>query len=100
MTRLARSALAESPADRPVDAVVFDLDGTLVDTAPDIANAVNRLLATHGLPPQTVSFVEGFIGEGSFGLVEKLGGLKSEVQHLFRIRCCDARKNSVSTTST
>jgi phosphoglycolate phosphatase len=72
MTRLARSALAESPADRPVDAVVFDLDGTLVDTAPDIANAVNRLLATHGLPPQTVSFVEGFIGEGSFGLVDKL----------------------------
>ena len=40
-------------------------NGTLVDTAPDIANAVNRLLATHGLPPQTVSFAEGFIGEGS-----------------------------------
>ncbi|WP_250517843.1 HAD-IA family hydrolase [Caballeronia sp. INDeC2] len=71
MTRTAR-VLAESPLDLPVDAVVFDLDGTLVDTAPDIANAVNRLLATHGLPPQTVEFVEGFIGEGSFGLIDKL----------------------------
>jgi phosphoglycolate phosphatase len=71
MTRTAR-VLAESPLDLPVDAVVFDLDGTLVDTAPDIANAVNRLLATHGLPPQTVEFVESFIGEGSFGLIDKL----------------------------
>ncbi|WP_250527503.1 HAD-IA family hydrolase [Caballeronia sp. GAWG2-1] len=59
-------------AEVPVDAIVFDLDGTLVDTAPDIANAVNRLLATHGLPLQTVSFVAQYIGEGSFGLIDKL----------------------------
>jgi phosphoglycolate phosphatase len=59
-------------ADVPVDAVVFDLDGTLVDTAPDIARAVNQLLATHGIAPQTVEFVAKFIGEGSFGLIDKL----------------------------
>lgn len=72
MTRPVSCVLDDSLADLPVDAVVFDLDGTLVDTAPDITNAVNRLLATHGLPPQTVRFVEGFIGEGSFGLIDKL----------------------------
>ncbi|KND60550.1 Phosphoglycolate phosphatase [Candidatus Burkholderia verschuerenii] len=59
-------------ADVSVDAVVFDLDVTLVDTAPDIAHAVNRLLATHGIVPQTVEFVAKFIGEGSFGLIDKL----------------------------
>ncbi|MFM0050717.1 HAD-IA family hydrolase [Caballeronia grimmiae] len=59
-------------AERTVGAVVFDLDGTLVDTAPDIASAVNRLLATHGIAPQTVGFVEKFIGEGSHGLIDKL----------------------------
>lgn len=59
-------------AGLPVEAIVFDLDGTLVDTAPDITSAVNRLLETHGLPPQPVRFVEKYIGEGSFGLIDKL----------------------------
>ena len=53
-------------------AVIFDLDGTLVDSAPDIALSMNRLLADHGAPPQDVSFVEGFIGEGAKALVAKL----------------------------
>jgi hypothetical protein len=56
----------------PIEGIVFDLDGTLVDTAPDITSAVNRLLDTHGLPPQAVRFVEKYIGEGSFGLIDKL----------------------------
>lgn len=55
-----------------VAGIVFDLDGTLVDTAPDITSAVNRMLATRGLPPQEVRFVEQFIGEGSYGLIDKL----------------------------
>jgi phosphoglycolate phosphatase len=61
-----------SLADLPVEGIVFDLDGTLVDTAPDITSAVNRLLESHGLPPQSVRFVEKYIGEGSFGLIDKL----------------------------
>ena len=32
-------------------AVLFDLDGTLVDSAPDLAGAANDLRADHGLPP-------------------------------------------------
>ena len=55
-----------------VAGIVFDLDGTLVDTAPDITSAVNRMLATRGLPPQEAHFVEQFIGEGSYGLIDKL----------------------------
>jgi phosphoglycolate phosphatase len=53
-------------------AAIFDLDGTLVDSAPDITHAINRLLADRGAPAQDVSFVETFIGEGARMLIAKL----------------------------
>ncbi|MBW4021976.1 MAG: HAD-IA family hydrolase [Proteobacteria bacterium] len=53
-------------------AVIFDLDGTLVDSAPDIAWGINRMLAGHQLPPQDTRVVEQFIGEGAAVLVAKV----------------------------
>ncbi len=44
--------------------IAFDLDGTLVDSAPDIANAVNGMLADLGLPPRTVENVRHYLGNG------------------------------------
>ena len=35
--------------------IAFDLDGTLVETAPDLIGTLNRLLAARGLPPRPVS---------------------------------------------
>lgn len=52
-------------------ALVCDLDGTLIDTAPGIAETLNDFLAEHGraaLPPATVT---GFIGDGATRLVER-----------------------------
>lgn len=49
--------------------LVFDLDGTLVNTAADIARAVNALLAGYGIPPQSTAYVEQFIGEGARELI-------------------------------
>lgn len=46
-------------------AIIFDLDGTLIDSAPDIAAAVNRYLTEAGWPAQDTKFVEQFIGYGS-----------------------------------
>ena len=46
------------------EALVFDLDGTLIDSAPDIAGAVNEVLERRGWPVQSVAFVEKFIGYG------------------------------------
>ena len=44
--------------------LIFDLDGTLIDRAPDIAAAVNAALAARGWPQQTTAYIEGFIGNG------------------------------------
>lgn len=52
-------------------AILFDLDGTLVDSAPDIAAAVNELLAGRKLPPLTVDQVKLMIGNGVKKLVER-----------------------------
>jgi len=45
--------------------IVFDLDGTLVDTAPDLAAATNHALAAAGLEPMAVAELRPFIGYGS-----------------------------------
>ena len=55
-------------------AILFDLDGTLIDSAPDIAAAVNELLSTDGLPSQSVDAVRGMIGNGVRKLVERAYG--------------------------
>lgn len=46
------------------DAVVFDLDGTLVDSLPGIADALNAALAIAGFPQHPASEVRGFVGDG------------------------------------
>jgi len=55
-----------------VRAVLFDLDGTLVDTAPDIAEAVNRMLLDLGAPPLPLATVRGFIGNGMTTLIRRV----------------------------
>ena len=50
---------------------VFDLDGTLLDTAPDIRSAANRALAAHGLAPLTLAEVTPMIGDGARVLLER-----------------------------
>jgi phosphoglycolate phosphatase len=56
---------------KPVRAILFDLDGTLVDSAPDIAFALNTILDKDGATPHAVDTVRTLIGEGIHRLVEK-----------------------------
>jgi phosphoglycolate phosphatase len=56
----------------PVEALIFDLDGTLVDTAPDLTAATNHVLALIGRRPITSSEAKIFVGHGSRALI-KLG---------------------------
>ena len=51
--------------------VVFDLDGTLVDTAPDLINALNFVLDSEGLPPVPLHSARSMIGAGARRLIER-----------------------------
>lgn len=52
-------------------AVVFDLDGTLIDSAPDVRVALNRLLAEEGRPQLSLARVQDLVGEGAPALIER-----------------------------
>lgn len=52
--------------------LIFDLDGTLIDSAPDIQAAVNRMLAGQGLAPLDLPTVTSFVGNGLPKLVERV----------------------------
>jgi phosphoglycolate phosphatase len=54
--------------------LIFDLDGTLVDTKADLAAATNSMLSALELPILTIAQVERFIGEGARVLVERALG--------------------------
>jgi len=53
------------------DTVIYDLDGTLIDSAKDMQVAVSRVLADHGLPPVTEDDVRIFMGQGSKVTMDK-----------------------------
>jgi phosphoglycolate phosphatase len=59
-----------------VRTVVFDLDGTLVDTAPDLISALNFILDREGLPPVPLHSARNLIGAGARRLIER--GLELE----------------------
>ncbi|GAB4483618.1 MAG: HAD family hydrolase [Thermodesulfovibrionales bacterium] len=68
--------------------IIFDLDGTLVDSSTDIANAVNYATGPYGLAPLSVTETIGLIGEGLTRLIEKILGpgrmhLHAEVMRRF-----------------
>jgi len=54
-----------------VDVIVFDLDGTLIDSKIDIANALNWTLDRLGYPPLPLKTIEGFVGNGVAPLIRR-----------------------------
>ncbi len=51
--------------------IVFDLDGTLLDSLTDLANSINAALQKHGLPQHTLAEVRQFVGNGIGKLAER-----------------------------
>src|SRR6185295_9764857 len=58
-------------ADFPFDVVAFDLDGTLADTAPDLAAALNHTLTALGRPAVDPGSVRHLVGQGAKALLRK-----------------------------
>jgi phosphoglycolate phosphatase len=77
-----------TPRPTRVAAVIFDLDGTLLDTLEDIAAAGNAALAMVGAPPHPPRDFRKFIGEGVTRLFEQ--SLPPEQQDLTTIARCAA----------
>src|SRR5271168_717836 len=68
--------------------VVFDLDGTLVDTAPDLINALNFVLDREGLPPVPLHSARNMIGAGARKLIERgleLDGRAASQKYITRL---------------
>jgi phosphoglycolate phosphatase len=63
---------------KPGLAVLFDLDGTFADTAPDLAAAVNRLRMEQGLEPMPVERLRPFASAGARGMLAASFGMKPE----------------------
>jgi len=59
------------PVMRSARAVIFDLDGTLVDSLPDIITHLNGAMTDHGLPARTATEIGEWVGHGAEQLVQR-----------------------------
>src|SRR4051812_26490928 len=55
--------------------IVFDLDGTLIDSRADIASATNHALGAHGFATLSVQEISSFVGDGARVLLERAARL-------------------------
>ena len=69
-----------------IGCVLFDLDGTLVDTAPDMANALNRTLVNHGRQPLAFETIRPSVSLGGVALVKLAFELDEADPELDRLR--------------
>lgn len=84
-------------SEKRFKAVIFDLDGTLLDTLRDIAEAMNRTLVAFGLKPYPIEAYKNFVGEGARVLAEKVLPqklrTKENIEHLRQQFINDYRSN-------
>ncbi len=61
-----------------IQAILFDLDGTIADTAPDLASAANSLRLADDVPPLPIELLRPFASQGARGLLKEAVGLSPE----------------------
>ena len=85
------------------EAVIFDLDGTLLDTLQDLGDAMNRVLARHDFPRHPAASYRKFVGDGARKLVERAlpEKMRSEenIESLLREFLDDYRENWARATA-
>jgi phosphoglycolate phosphatase len=64
------------PSNLPAPTIVFDLDGTLVDTAPDLIETLNVVFAREGMPPVDYATARNLIGGGAKSMLVR--GIEAE----------------------
>ena len=68
---LHRSRAGVSDPPMPAQTIVFDLDGTLIDTAPDLVDTLNVVFAREGLPPVPYDTARNLIGGGARAMIAR-----------------------------
>ena len=69
-----------------IKAVLFDLDGTFADTAPDLAAALNHVRGLHGLPPLPLETIRPQASHGSIGLLKLGFGIEPDAPEFNKLR--------------
>ena len=77
-------------------ALIFDLDGTLVESLPGIAASLNRALDLHGLPGHNHAAVRSFIGDGATMLVTRALSPSTAALHLESVLRCFGEDYAIS----
>ena len=82
---------------RDIGAVLFDLDGTLADTAPDLAGALNLLLAERGLPAVPIERLRPYASAGALGLLRAGMGIGPDDAEfeMLRVRFLDLYTDNI-----
>ena len=80
------AASRRTPRVLPVSVVLFDLDGTLADSAGDLAGAVNRIRAERGLAPVGVDVLRPHASAGARGLLAAGMGVKPDDSDYLELR--------------
>ncbi len=84
------------------DLVIFDMDGTILDTLEDLANSVNHALEHEGYPNHTINEIRGFVGNGIRKLIERsvprgtneqiISKVHEEFTSYYTLHCADKTK--------
>lgn len=69
----------------PIRAVIFDLDGTLIDSRADIARSANRALASAGFAELPIDTISQFVGDGARALLERAAGVAPDDPRLSQL---------------
>lgn len=56
---------------KKIDTVIFDMDGTVLDTLEDITDSVNYVMRSYGFPQHSISAIRSFIGNGMRKIIER-----------------------------
>ena len=66
------------PHNKPIHAILFDLDGTLIDSAPDLGAAADQMRVERGLPSLPIADYRPFAGSGARGMLRVAFGMSPE----------------------